>query len=555
VNGLKKFSSKTLLLALIITIFLTSCTNKKIESQFYENQDFLTDQWRNITDKTETLMNDMDDSVRLDTISVLQGELELYDKNLKVQDDFIRENRQALTKRKINTELKLAQIDSSFFELEQQEKKIKSYKQVIEDIDTFQTQYDDEVVTYDELKAQIENQGISKEDKLAKIEEMKAFYNEVDSHMVSFKSFLAINNLKLEKLGHDPTPLKQIVEDKRNEIYTYKSTLYDKKYELENTMLYKLEIRHLPYIMAGVYNQYPALNYSLIEYEYTNNEAQPVTVSFNAQIKGHTTYGTMTETFEPGETKIVRQTPQIFSYIADDISEMKYADLYYYVTQDYKTIAEDTKSIKIYAKDTMVWAVQSNDEWVSTAYLIGAWVTPHIEKVDQIIRVAAELKSNRAMTGYQCSTCTLPADFTEYSGNEVEAIYNVVQGMGITYINSPVSFSSNKEASQRIKLPSESISLASANCIDGVLLFASAMENIGMNPYIAIVPGHAFICWDVATNPEMGIDCFETTMVGSSTYEQANAAGRLEYTEYKSKGELTLLPVKLTRQLGIIPME
>ena len=164
-NGLKKFSSKTLLLALIITIFLTSCTNKKIESQFYENQDFLTDQWRNITDKTETLMNDMDDSVRLDTISVLQGELELYDKNLKVQDDFIRENRQALTKRKINTELKLAQIDSSFFELEQQEKKIKSYKQVIEDIDTFQTQYDDEVVTYDELKAQIENQGISKEDK------------------------------------------------------------------------------------------------------------------------------------------------------------------------------------------------------------------------------------------------------------------------------------------------------------------------------------------------------------------------------------------------------
>ncbi|MBT4461411.1 hypothetical protein HOC50_05855 [archaeon] len=552
---LKKFSNKIIIISLVLAIFVTSCANKKIEAQFFENQDFLTDQWRNITDKTETLMDDMDDSERLELISQLQGELELYDKNLKVQDEYIRENREALTKRKVNTELKLAQIDSSFFELELQQKKVNTYEKLIVDIDKLQEQYNEEVISFEKLKAEIESEEISKEDKLAKIDEMKAYATEIDSHMMSFKSFLGINSMDLETLGYDPDPLKQDVEDKRNEIYSYKSTLYDKKYELENTMLYDLEIRHLPYVMAGVYNQYPALNYSLIEYEYTNNEAHPVTVTFNAQIKGHTTYGTVTETFEAGETKIVKQTPQIYSYIADDITEMKYADLYYYVTQDYKKIAEDTKPIKMYAKDTMVWAVQSNDEWVSTAYLIGAWVTPHIEKVDQIIRVAAELKSNRAMTGYQCGTCTLPADFTEYSGDEVEAIYNVVQAMGITYINSPVSFSSNQEASQRIKLPSESIDLASANCIDGVLLFASALENIGMNPYIALVPGHAFICWDVAAESEMGIDCFETTMVGSSTYEQANAAGRLEYTEYKSKGELTLLPIKGIRQLGIIPME
>jgi hypothetical protein len=45
---------------------------------------------------------------------------------------------------------------------------------------------------------------------------------------------------------------------------------------------------------------------------------------------------------------------------------------------------------------------------------------------------------------------------------------------------------------QRIQLPRETLALASANCMDVSVAFASAAENIGLQPLVVIVPGHAF---------------------------------------------------------------
>jgi hypothetical protein len=209
----------------------------------------------------------------------------------------------------------------------------------------------------------------------------------------------------------------------------------------------------------------------------------------------------------------------------------------------------------MYSKDTMVWGVMKDGKFVSTVYLIGAWVTPHIEEIDKIIRLAAELKENRAMTGYQCSYCSLESEYRAYASEEVGAIYTIIQAMGITYVNSPISFSLDTESSQRVKLPKDAIKMASANCIDGTVLMASALENIGMNPYIAMVPGHAFLCWDISNDPSKGIDCVETTMLGGAPYSNANAAGRQEYVDYLSKNQMMLVPVKLLRLIGIKPME
>ncbi len=44
---------------------------------------------------------------------------------------------------------------------------------------------------------------------------------------------------------------------------------------------------------------------------------------------------------------------------------------------------------------------------------------------------------------------------------------------------------------QPIRLPHETLALASANCMDVSVAFASAAENIGLQPLVVIVPGHA----------------------------------------------------------------
>jgi len=96
------------------------------------------------------------------------------------------------------------------------------------------------------------------------------------------------------------------------------------------------------------------------------------------------------------------------------------------------------------------------------------------------------------------------------------------------------------------------------NC-DGSVLFASAIEKIGMNPYIMLVPGHAFVCWDIKEDTST-VDCLETTMVNSGSYEQAEETALTEYNEEVTKGDFEsgvskLISIKKMREeMGIMPM-
>ena len=99
--------------------------------------------------------------------------------------------------------------------------------------------------------------------------------------------------------------------------------------------------------------------------------------------------------------------------------------------------------------------------------------------------------------------------------------------------------------------------LTSANCIDGTVLFASALENIEIDPYIVMIPEHAFLAWE---NGDDTISCLETTMVGSSTFEDALDYGNEEYDQEIENGNFDaglseLISIKDARELGITPMQ
>ena len=79
-------------------------------------------------------------------------------------------------------------------------------------------------------------------------------------------------------------------------------------------------------------------------------------------------------------------------------------------------------------------------------------------------------------------------------------------------------------ASQRIRLPRESLRDRMANCIDGTVLVASLLEAMSLNPAIVLVPGHAFVSWE--TWPDSGEWRYlETTMISSHDYDAARRRG------------------------------
>jgi hypothetical protein len=155
--------------------------------------------------------------------------------------------------------------------------------------------------------------------------------------------------------------------------------------------------------------------------------------------------------------------------------------------------------------------------------------------------------------------------------DQMGAIFQALHARGMQYVTVSQDFFTG---AQNVKFPVEALATASANCIDGTLVFASALESMGMRPGVVIVPGHAFVAVlvaDPAVYPSVD-PCkvsnwipMETTMVSSGTpvsamqYDLQNempkvtqvfAAGCSLQTDVTAA---TVFDVKTLRDEGILP--
>lgn len=151
-----------------------------------------------------------------------------------------------------------------------------------------------------------------------------------------------------------------------------------------------------------------------------------------------------------------------------------------------------------------------------TPYL-GAFVTPNAPDVIGFLRTVAGRHSEARLVGYQVAKNLVEP--------QVQALYEALKDIGITYVNSVIAFDPEEgTASQRIRLPRESLRDRAANCIDGTVLFASLLEAMSLNPGIVLVPGHAFVSWEAWPNSGEWL-YLETTMIGSHGYDAARRRG------------------------------
>jgi hypothetical protein len=135
---------------------------------------------------------------------------------------------------------------------------------------------------------------------------------------------------------------------------------------------------------------------------------------------------------------------------------------------------------------------------------------------------------------------------------QAQAIFRAIQESGFAYVSSVFTFGGATDTSQRIRLPRETLSLDSANCMDISVAFASAIENIEMQPVIVIVPGHAFA--GVRLGPgSPDILYLDLTVLPKGTFAQARA--RAEAWRKKVPPEKVLtVDVVSARRMHIYPL-
>lgn len=136
-------------------------------------------------------------------------------------------------------------------------------------------------------------------------------------------------------------------------------------------------------------------------------------------------------------------------------------------------------------------------QWVRTNRLqIGAWVTPNDPAVLELVKKASmHLKDQgagapEAMSGYQNATA-------QQVMSQVNALYDTLRlDYHMRYVQASIPYTASNNgnaATQNIKLPAEVLKLRRGMCVEMTTLMAAAVESIGLEPRIVIIPGHAFL--------------------------------------------------------------
>lgn len=208
------------------------------------------------------------------------------------------------------------------------------------------------------------------------------------------------------------------------------------------------------------------------------------------------------------------------------------------------TVFSQTRTVYLHGASDIYWGKK-----FANAQFVARWVTPHDPAVLDVVSRARKWMPAGRMPGYNTTHSAVPEAQVRA---QAEAVFHALQQSGISYVSSIFTFGNYAGEAQRIRLPRETLSLANANCIDVSVVFASAMENLDMEPVIVIVPGHAFT--GVRLGPQSPrILYLDLTVLPKGTFRQAEA--RAAYWRKKTPADQTLtVDVAAARTLGIYPM-
>ena len=118
-------------------------------------------------------------------------------------------------------------------------------------------------------------------------------------------------------------------------------------------------------------------------------------------------------------------------------------------------------------------------------------MTPHDPAVLQLVSSARNYVPRGRLAGYELPGGSAPAVAAQVE-DEARGVFAAMKHLGLSYVDSISTYGNFASNAERVRLPRETLSMNGANCIDMSVAFASAMENLGMEPVIVLVPGHAF---------------------------------------------------------------
>lgn len=292
----------------------------------------------------------------------------------------------------------------------------------------------------------------------------------------------------------------------------------------------------------------------IVKLQYKSSSSQELQVSI--EIPGFTQQQTITVHATP-TLQTVSLKPPLLPNVLDSLTggSFRAAQINVKVTDNSgQTRYQSSQSINLLSRYQMIWRDAAGQDHSN---LIAAWVTPLDPHIQTLIGQAAQAlqqdnTSTPGMIGYRNAS-------NQDVINQVDAIFEAMnkKGQGVKYADTYVPYTrdGDNETSEQVKLPKDVLTDNSGMCIETTLVMASAVENLGMHPYIVIIPGHAFLEVALGPDPNSPREAWETSLLGANySGETARQFGDNELAQ-NQQHIITVIDIDAAIQAGIVPME
>ena len=275
---------------------------------------------------------------------------------------------------------------------------------------------------------------------------------------------------------------------------------------------------------------------------YEGKPCRWTTVLLKAWIPGYTDTATVANAVNPNEEVVL--SPQ-FTFNTKALARLNTprnakVELRAYALSSDREILFDSQSdvttihpIDVFHDEDMT--IENQRMWY------GVWVTPNMDSISDIHKQIGEKFPGGSIL--------------EKSTETVKAVYDVLAQKHIRYIDN----SQAVNGGQKVKYPIQALQKRQANCIEGVVLFASILESLGFQPLLVLIPEHAILGW-YTDKEKTQMDFLETTaaFLEGVDFESANKEGIKAYNANVEngafeKGDALIVDVGIIREKGIMP--
>jgi hypothetical protein len=275
-----------------------------------------------------------------------------------------------------------------------------------------------------------------------------------------------------------------------------------------------------------------------------NSSDKPVLQIITAEVRGWSQVLRETAVIGPGEARSFNLDPELLSRAYQN-GEIAQATLAVEVKEPASghTFAQQ-RPVLLHSASDFFWGRR-----FANAQLLARWVTPHDGSVLQLVSRARHYVPGGKLRGYNKIA---GVKVRTQVRQQAEAVFRALKRSRISYVTSIYTLGNYPGETQRIRLPHETLDLNNANCIDVSVVFASAMENLGMRPIIVIVPGHAFTGVRLGPDSEK-ILYLDLTVLPKGTFWSAIHRAQ-EWLKATPPSQVLAVDVGAARSLGVYPM-